>query len=106
LLRAENIEISLEDYDVAGRGAAPSQIANAGTIYLPLKGQIDIEEELGKLNKQKKELEGWIKGSMAKLSNEKFLNNAPEQVVSAARGHLEDMKQKLERVESLISDLT
>ncbi|MFA7186142.1 MAG: class I tRNA ligase family protein, partial [Victivallales bacterium] len=105
LLRAGNIEISLEDYDVAGRGAAPSQIANAGTIYLPLKGQIDIDEELAKLNKQKKELEGWIKGSVAKLSNEKFLNNAPEEVVSAAKGHLEDLKQKLERVESLISDL-
>jgi valyl-tRNA synthetase len=105
LLRAENIEISLEDYDVAGRGAAPSQIANAGTIYLPLKGQIDIDDELKKLNKQKKELEGWIRGSMAKLSNQKFLNNAPEEVVSAAKGHLADLQQKLERVESLLSDL-
>jgi len=105
LLKAGNIEISLVDYDVASRGAAPSQIANAGIIYLPLEGLIDIEEELKKLNKQKKELEGWIKGSMAKLSNQKFLNNAPEKVVSAAKGHLEEMRQKLERVEQLISDL-
>ena len=105
LLKSEKIEISLDDYDVEARGAAPSQIANAGTIYLPLEGLIDIEDELKKLNKQKKEIEGWIKGSVAKLSNEKFLNNAPEKVVSAARGHLEELKQKLERVEQLISDL-
>ena len=105
LLNASNVEISLEDYDVAARGAAPSQIATAGTVYLPLEGLIDIEAELQKLNKQKKELQGWIKGSVAKLSNEKFLNGAPEKVVSAARGHLEELKQKLERVEQLISDL-
>ena len=105
LMTASEIEISLDDYDVENHGAAPSQIANAGTVYLPLKGLIDIEAELAKLNKQKKELEGWIKGSMAKLSNEKFLNNAPEKVVSAAKGHLEDLKQKLERVNELIADL-
>ena len=105
LMTASDIEISLDDYDVENRGAAPSQIANAGTVYLPLKGLIDIEAELAKLNKQKKEIEGWIKGSMAKLSNEKFLNNAPEKVVSAAKGHLEELKQKLERVDELIADL-
>ena len=105
LMTASDIEISLDDYDVGNRGAAPSQIANAGTVYLPLKGLIDIEAELAKLNKQKKEIEGWIKGSMAKLSNEKFLNNAPEKVVSAAKGHLEELKQKLERVDELIADL-
>jgi valyl-tRNA synthetase len=105
LLKSEKIEISLDDYDVESRGAAPSQIANAGTIYLPLEGLIDVEDELKKLNKQKKEIEGWIRGSVAKLSNEKFLSNAPEKVVSAARGHLEELRQKLERVEQLISDL-
>ncbi|MDD5697051.1 MAG: valine--tRNA ligase [Victivallaceae bacterium] len=105
LLGAAAIEISLEDYDAANRGAAPSQLANAGTIYLPLRRLIDIEGELNKLNGQKRELEGWIRGSRAKLANEKFLSKAPEKVVSAARGHLEELQQKLARVELLIRDL-
>jgi valyl-tRNA synthetase len=105
LLNASEVEISLEDFDVDANGAAPSQIANAGTIYLPLKGLIDIDDELKKLDKQKKQLEGWIKGSQAKLSNQKFLEKAPEQVVEDARAHLKEMLHNLERVNQLIADL-
>jgi valyl-tRNA synthetase len=105
LLNASEVEISLEDFDVDANGAAPSQIANAGTIYLPLKGLIDIDDELKKLDKQKKQLEGWIKGSQAKLSNQKFLEKAPEQVVEDAKAHLKEMLHNLERVNQLIADL-
>jgi valyl-tRNA synthetase len=105
LLNASEVEISLEDFDVDANGAAPSQIANAGTIYLPLKGLIDIDDELKKLDKQKKQLEGWIKGSQAKLSNQKFLEKAPEQVVEDAKAHLKEMLHNLGRVNQLIADL-
>ena len=105
LLNATEVEISTADYDTAARGAAPSQVSASGTIYLPLAGLIDIAEELAKLEKQQRELEGWIKASQAKLSNERFLAKAPEQVVSEARAHLEEMQQRLERVISLQQDL-
>ncbi|MFA7231656.1 MAG: valine--tRNA ligase [Victivallaceae bacterium] len=105
LLNASEVDISQEDFDISAHGAAPSQIANAGTIYLPLKGLIDIDEELNKLDKQKKELEGWIKASQSKLSNQKFLEKAPEQVVTEAQSHLKEMLHKLERVNELIASL-
>ena len=80
-------------------------VVNAGTIYLPLDGQIDLEAELAKLNKQKAQLEGWIKGSRAKLSNRKFLEKAPKEVVDDARTKLEELAEKLSRINDLIATL-
>ncbi len=105
LLNAESIEISEADFDVARHGAAPSQLANLGTIYLPLAGLIDVEEELRKLDKQKSDLEKWIQGSRAKLSNQKFLDKAPVQVVTEAKTHLAELEHKLERTNELIAAL-
>ncbi len=104
MMNAEDVEIGLTEHD-ASEGLAPSKMANAGTIYLPLAGLIDIEAEMQKLDKQKKQIVGWIKGSEAKLSNEKFVANAPEQVVADARTHLEELKDKLSRVDELIASL-
>ena len=105
LLNAGGLEVALAEFDSAANGAAPSQLASSGTIYLPLAGLIDIAEELKKLDKQKAELEGWIKGSKAKLSNEKFVSKAPEAVVQAAREHLQELEGKLERTLELIKAL-
>ena len=105
LLNAGELEVALAEFDSNANGAAPSQLAAAGTIYLPLAGLIDIAEELKKLDKQKAELEGWIKGSKAKLSNEKFVAKAPEAVVQAAREHLQELEGKLERTLELIKAL-
>ena len=104
MMNAEDVEIGLTEHD-ASDGLAPSKMANAGTIYLPLAGLIDIEAEMQKLDKQKKQIVGWIKGSEAKLSNEKFVANAPEQVVADARTHLVELKDKLSRVDELIASL-
>ncbi len=104
LTNAETITIDTADYDVS-QGAAPSILAHIGTIYLPLKGLIDVDAELKKLEVQKKQLEGWIRGSEGKLSNPGFLAKAPEKVVKEAQEHLDGLKEKLARVEELIKSL-
>jgi valyl-tRNA synthetase len=104
LLNAEQVDIGTEDFD-SSQGDAPSMLVNAGTIYLPLNGVIDIEAELAKLDKQRQQLQGWIKGSKAKLSNEKFLSNAPENVVEDAKAHLVELEEKLTRTEEIIDSL-
>ncbi len=105
LLNAEDVELSLDDFDVAANGAAPSQIARFGTIYLPLAGLVDLEAERVKLEKQQKDLNGWIAGSRAKLSNERFLAKAPANVVAEAKAHLAELEDKLERVNGLLAGL-
>ncbi len=105
LLNASEVTISLDDFDVSTMGVAPSQIANAGTIYLPLRGLVDLKEERRKLNRQKKELLGWIKGSQAKLNNEKFLSKAPQDVINAAREHLRELQHRFARTEESLTML-
>ncbi len=105
LLSAEQIELGLQDFDAEKNGVAPSALANIGTIYLPLAGLIDVDAELTKLGNQRREYEKWIASSEAKLSNERFLAKAPEQVVADAKTHLADLKDKLSRVEQMIEEL-
>ncbi len=105
MLNAASLEISCADYDRAAHGVAPSQLEQLGVIYLPLAGLIDVEEERAKLQKQHKDLEGWIAASRAKLGNERFLAKAPENVVAEAKAHLADMEDKLRRTEALLADL-
>ncbi len=101
LLNADKVEIGTADY----QGTAPSLLTVAGIVYLPLKGVIDVEAELAKLKRQKKDIEGWIAGSRAKLSNENFVSKAPPKVVEEAKKHLAELEEKLAKVEHMIASL-
>lgn len=105
MLNAEKLTINQKSFSEMFEGPAPSIVTGNGTIFLPLKGVIDIDSEKTKLKKQKQQLEGWIKGSNAKLSNEKFLNNAPDEVVKSAKEHLIDLENRLGSVKEMLKVL-
>ena len=102
MLSAEKLDIfsggAFQEFD----GQTPSAVLNCGTLFLPLKDAVDIASEIAKLNKQKKELEGWVNGSRAKLSNQKFLSGAPQEVVENAKEHLCDLEGKLSSVNEML----
>jgi valyl-tRNA synthetase len=52
---------------------------------LPLKGLIDVAAEQARLDKELAKAEGDIKRADAKLSNEKFVANAAEEIVEEER---------------------
>ncbi len=99
---AEEIILSEKSYSEISDDPAPSIVMSNATIFMPLKGAIDIENEVKKLEKQKKELDGWIKSSKGKLSNEKFLAGAPADVVNSAKEHLAELEAKLSSVNEMI----
>ena len=105
LLNAESIDLSLESFDSAKLGAAPSKLCQAGVISLPLAGLIDVEAERAKLKKELADIEKWIAGTAGKLKNERFVANAPEQVVANARAQLADLEGKKQRTEELLASL-
>ncbi len=74
-------------------------------IFLRLEGAIDIEKEKERMEKEIARLQNNIKGSEKKLDNEKFVRNAPENVVTYEREKLESMKVSLEKVKKNLSDL-
>ena len=60
---------------------------------VPLGNMIDIDAEIEKQETQLKHLEGFLAGVMKKLSNERFVQNAPEQVVALERKKQSDSEE-------------
>jgi valyl-tRNA synthetase len=74
-------------------------------ILIPLKGLVDVEEELARLNKQLAREEANLKKSDAKLSNRRFVDNAPEAVVGQERQRLGTHKANVDNLRSQIRQM-
>ena len=72
---------------------------------VPLGSLIDIQAEIEKAETQLKHLEGFLAGVMKKLSNERFVANAPEAVVALERKKQSDAEEKIAALQSLLSEL-
>lgn len=86
--------------------AAASFIVGATEYSVPLNGTIDVEEELNKLNAELKHYEGFLKGVEKKLSNERFVANAPEAVVALERKKQADANEKIAAIRASIAALS
>ena len=80
-------------------------MVGATEFFLPVSDAIDIEAETAKLNDEYKYLEGFSKSVKKKLSNERFVNNAPEKVVELERKKLADAAQKMVLIEAQLENL-
>lgn len=72
---------------------------------VPLGDMIDTEAEIAKLEAQLKHLEGFLIGIKKKLSNEKFVANAPEAVVAMERKKLSDSEEKIAAIKESLAAL-
>ncbi|MCR5627213.1 MAG: valine--tRNA ligase [Lachnospiraceae bacterium] len=103
LINAPNVDVS----DKAGEDTsdAVSVVTEHATVYIPLKELVDISEEINRLKKEEKRLEGELKRSNAMLANEKFLSKAPAEKVQEEKtklaGYEKMMKEVKERIEAL-----
>lgn len=86
--------------------AAASFIVGVTEYSVPLSGTIDVAEELAKLNVELKHYEGFLKGVEKKLSNERFVANAPEAVVALERKKQADATEKIAAIKASISALS
>ena len=72
--------------------------------FIPISGNINIEEEIEKLNAELVYIKGFLKSVQAKLSNEKFVNGAPEKVLANEKQKEADALAKIATIEqSLLS---
>ena len=72
---------------------------------VPLGSLIDIDAEIEKQEAQLKHLEGFLQGVLKKLSNERFVQNAPEQVVAMERKKQSDSEEKIAALRESIAAL-
>ncbi|PIE65755.1 MAG: valine--tRNA ligase [Deltaproteobacteria bacterium] len=82
--------------DVALPRPAKSAVAIAGAckVYVPLEGLIDLGEEIARLGKAIAKLDKEIDKLGKKLGNERFLANAPTEVVQTQRDRLADAQSR------------
>jgi valyl-tRNA synthetase len=66
---------------------------------------IDVEAEMTKLAAELKRAQGFLIGIQKKLSNERFVSNAPEQVIALERKKEADTLAKIETIESSLASL-
>ena len=78
-----------------------------GTVEyaVPLGNMIDVEAEIQKMETQLQHLEGFLAGVMKKLSNERFVANAPEAVVALERKKQSDSEEKIAALKASIAAL-
>ena len=80
----------------------PSQSATAVSagmeLYIPLKGLVDLEGEKSRMEKRILEIDRLLTSINAKLSNQNFLQRAPEPVIEKERSNLKKLNQELEKV--------
>ncbi len=72
---------------------------------IPITSSIDVEAELSKLNKELAYYQEFLEKVLKKLSNERFVNNAPEAVVAVERNKQRDAESKISTIKASIEAL-
>lgn len=86
-------------------GMTQSFLVGATEYIVPLTGNVDVEAEKKKLEADLAYQEKFLAGVEKKLSNEKFVNSAPEKVVALERKKREDALSKIEALKTALASL-
>ena len=67
----------------------------AGKVILPLEGLIDMDKEIERLEKELDKLQKELDRVDKKLSNENFVNKAPEKIINEERENNKNIKKNI-----------
>ena len=80
-------------------------IVKTTQYFIPMGDNVNIEEEIAKLEKDLSYYEGFLTSVMKKLSNERFVSSAPAQVVANERAKQADAEAKIAALKEQLSAL-
>jgi len=86
-------------------GNSVSFIVKNVEYFVPVGTLVNVEEEIEKLKSELDYTEGFLKSVSKKLSNERFVQNAPEQVVEKERQKMTDAEVKIGVLKAQIEKL-
>ena len=102
--------ISISDITISSDIEKPKASASAlvkGTeLFIPLEGLIDLDKERLRIQKEIKKAEGFLKSVEGKLSNEKFVENAPDEVVERERQKKADAESDIKLLRQTLENLS
>ena len=98
---------NLKSINVVAEKDATASAFMVGTdeFAVPVGDMIDVEAEIAKMEAQLQHLEGFLAGVKKKLSNERFVANAPEAVVALERKKQSDSEEKIASLKESIAAL-
>jgi len=95
---------ALNYIDDALEGALTFRV-KSNEYFIPIAGAINVEEEIKKLTEELNYTEGFLKSVQKKLSNERFVSGAPEQVVASEKKKEADALAKIETLKTSLGSL-
>lgn len=98
----ENLTI---DTEIIVPDEVKTSVITGAEIFLPLAGLVDFDEEISRLEKELKKWTQEIKRVEGKLSNQKFVQNAPEKVVEEERNKEQEYHQRYSSVSDQLEKL-
>ena len=87
-------------------GGALTYRVKSNEYFIPMEGSVNVENEIEKLSHELTYTEGFLKSIQAKLTNERFVNNAPEKVVASEKQKEADALAKITTLKNSLSSLT
>ena len=91
---------------VEGKADGAAAFMVGTTEYaVPLGNLIDVEAEIARMEAELKHKEGFLQGVLKKLSNEKFVNNAPAAVIELERKKQADAESIIKSLKESIAAL-
>ena len=103
IMKLGNLE-SIDYVSEAVDGALTFRV-KSNEYFIPMSGAIDVEAEIKKLTEELNYTEGFLKSVQKKLSNERFVSGAPEQVITNERNKEADALAKIETLKTSLSSL-
>jgi valyl-tRNA synthetase len=95
---------SLSEAETAPKGAVTIAV-EGGTFCLPLAGIIDVAEERARLEKTMAKLDKDLSGLRGRLSNPKFVESAPEEVVEETRDLVAQKEDEAAKIRAALERL-
>ncbi|PKQ61443.1 valine--tRNA ligase [Labilibaculum filiforme] len=95
-------EITVANGDMTG---AMTFLVNAVEYFIPLGDLVDVEEELKKMEEELKYTKGFLISVQKKMSNERFVNNAPANVIEIEKKKMADAEAKIKVLEERIASM-
>ena len=82
-----------------------SAVTGPSELFMPLGELVDVEKEIARLQKDKKNVEGEIARAQGKLNNQGFVSKAPAHLIEQEKQKLETNKGLLVKLDARITEM-
>jgi len=104
LAKLKQINLIHEDEEIDN--TAVSVIDSSLKIHLHLEGTVDLEAEISKAKKEIAKFEQYIEHQNKKLSNEKFISQAPPAVIKKVKNTISESQGKIDEIQNRLNTLS